>query len=120
MAEHAIPRSDVDESDRVVYEFEGREISVFNVDGEYYAYLNWCAHQGGPVCEGPVTGTVEATFDRETLDTELEYVREDEILNCPWHGWEYDIETGECLSRQGALLPSYPVEVTDDELIISL
>lgn len=120
MSEHTISRSEVDGSDRVVYEFEGREIAVFELDGEYYAYLNWCVHQGGPVCEGPVQGTVEASFDRETLETSLEYTREDEILSCPWHGWEYDLQSGECLSRAGRRLPSYPIEVDGDELVIRL
>ena len=118
MTEHSVSRSVVDEHGRVVYDFDGREVCVFALDGEYYAYLNWCAHQGGPVCEGTVTGTTTAAFDRETLETKLEYDREDEILNCPWHGWEYDLKTGECLSHAGAHLPSYPVDVREDRLVI--
>jgi nitrite reductase/ring-hydroxylating ferredoxin subunit len=39
---------------------------------------------------------------------------------CPWHGWEYDIETGDCLSKRSAFLPSYPVEVRDGEIVVTL
>ena len=95
-------------------------MAVFRHDGDYYAYLNWCFHQGGPCCEGTLTGTYFATYDRETRDTTLRWDREGEILNCPWHGWEYDLRTGDCLSRTGRTLPSYPVEVRDGEIVVTM
>ncbi|WIV65900.1 Rieske (2Fe-2S) protein [Natrialbaceae archaeon AArc-T1-2] len=111
---------DVDDGERVTIQLEGREISVFNLDGEYKAYNNWCAHQAGPACEGNVTGTTEVEYDRETTELELNYCREGEILNCPWHGWEYDLTSGECLSRQGVKLPEYPTEVRDGTIYVTL
>jgi len=121
MSDHVVCRVDeLDEGERVVVQLEGREIGVFNLDGKYRAYANWCAHQSGPICEGSVTGTWEAEYDRDEMDTELTYCREGEILNCPWHGWEYDVGTGDCLSREGIKLPSYPVEVRGDEIVVSL
>lgn len=112
--------TELEEGDRIVTEINGREIAVFKHDGEYYAYLNWCAHQGGPCCEGNMTGTYKACYDEETGETSLDWEREDEILNCPWHGWEYDITSGECLSRSTVELPSYPVSVADGEIQITL
>ncbi|MFB6129868.1 MAG: Rieske (2Fe-2S) protein [Salinigranum sp.] len=50
----------------------------------------------------------------------LDYVKEDEILNCPWHGWEFDLTSGECLSRQGVQLPTHPVRIEDDEIVVTL
>jgi nitrite reductase/ring-hydroxylating ferredoxin subunit len=121
MTKFAIAAEDeIGEGERLVTQVEGREIAVFNVDGEYYAYTNWCAHQSGPVCEGAITGTVTANFDGETLETELEWNREDEVLNCPWHGWEFDVTSGECLSRSGARLLSHPVRVEDGEVVVEL
>lgn len=112
--------SELEEGDRVVVEIEGKEVAVFHLDGEYYAYLNWCLHQGGPCCEGPVSGTYSAWYDRENRETVLSWDREDEILNCPWHGWEYEIKTGDCLARQGLSLPSYPVSVEDGMVYVEL
>jgi nitrite reductase/ring-hydroxylating ferredoxin subunit len=121
MADHVVAETtDVPEGERLVVELEGREIGVFNVDGEYYAYTNWCAHQAGPCCEGPITGTSKARFDAESLEVELSWVKEGEILNCPWHGWEYDVTNGECLSRAGISLVSHPVSVEDGQLVVSL
>lgn len=121
MAEHVVANTvELEDGDRIVVEIEGREVAVFQIGGEYYAYLNWCAHQGGPCCEGVLTGTVEGSYDRETNEVSLTWGREGEILNCPWHGWEYDVISGECLSRPDIALPSYAVTVSDGEIIVEL
>ena len=54
-------------------EINGREIALFNVNGRFYAIDNTCVHRGGPLAEGEVA---------------------DDIVTCPWHGWEYDVKTG--------------------------
>lgn len=107
------------QNERLLAEVKGREIGIFRVDGEYRAYLNWCPHQGGPMCKGPLTGKQTATFDRESLETEYEWIKDDEVLVCPWHGWEFDLETGINLSRSDIELPSFPVREEDGKLIVT-
>lgn len=121
MSEHTVATvRELEESGRIVTQIKGREIGIFKIDGEIRAYNNWCAHQSGPICEGPLSGTNEATFDREVLKTETEWVREGKIIRCPWHDWEYDLGTGECLSKEGIRLPEYPVSVEDGQIVVSL
>ena len=121
MGRHAVAAAgELQDGDRKVVQIEGREVGVFNLDGEYYAYSNWCAHQSGPVCEGTITVTYEATFDRETLEYELQWSEDETVLNCPWHGWEYDVRNGECLSRESVELPSYPVTVENGDVVVEL
>lgn len=121
MGEHVVATTDdLEPGDRIIVELEGREVAVFNLDGEYYAYLNYCAHQGGPLCEGETVGKKEVDFDRETLEYSFEWTREGEIIACPWHNWEFDLLSGECISREGVRLPSYPVTVTDGEVVVRL
>ncbi|SFR64860.1 Rieske (2Fe-2S) protein [Halogeometricum limi] len=118
MTEHTVARTDeLDDGDRLLVEVEGGEIVVFNVDGEYVAYTNWCAHQAGPVCEGTLTGTWDADFDREELEVGMELCREGEILSCPWHGWEYDVVDGSSLTSD-ARLPAHPVRVERDDIVV--
>lgn len=73
-----------------VIEVAGREIGVFNLQGEYFAIRNSCPHQGGPLCSGRVTGFIMATEPGQ-----YSYTRRGEIVRCPWHGWEFDIKTGQ-------------------------
>lgn len=121
MADHRVVSTDeLEEGDHVVVELEGREIGVFNVNGEYFGYTNWCAHQSGPICEGPKAGLREATFDNESLELEFQYSREDEIIACPWHGWEFDLVTGDCHSKSGIKLISHDVFVEDGDVVVSL
>jgi len=75
---------------RRIVEIEGRSIGVFNVDGKYYALRNSCPHQGGPLCEGRVLGSVTSSRPGEYL-----YDPERKLVACPWHNWEFDMETGQ-------------------------
>jgi len=102
-----------DRTDRVIADVEGREVAVFDMGEEFYALANYCVHQGGPLCEGSVTGAL--TVDE---DFELEYSREDEIISCPWHGWEFDIKTGGHLAQTGHKTPMYDVVIRNGAVYI--
>jgi nitrite reductase/ring-hydroxylating ferredoxin subunit len=69
---------------------KGREIGIFNVAGEYFALANRCPHAGGPMCEGRISALV-----RSKGPGDYQLVRKGEFLRCPWHGWEFDIRTGQ-------------------------
>jgi 3-phenylpropionate/trans-cinnamate dioxygenase ferredoxin subunit len=69
---------------------DGRPLAVFNVKGEYFGLLNRCPHQGASLCEGPLIGLAQSKNPGE-----IEYTRQGEIIRCPWHGWEFDIRTGQ-------------------------
>ena len=76
--------------ERKLVEVAGRTVGIFNLGGEFFALLSRCPHQGGPLCEGRLAGFVESRTPGE-----YHYSRKGEILRCPWHGWEYDIRTGQ-------------------------
>jgi len=111
---------ELEEGDRKLLQVEGREIAVFYIGDEYWAYVNWCPHQGGPACEGLMSGTREGSYDEETGEVSLEWTREGKVVNCPWHGWEFDVTTGECLSKPPVRLPSYPVRIDDGDVVLEL
>jgi nitrite reductase/ring-hydroxylating ferredoxin subunit len=75
---------------RRIVDVAGRSIGVFNVDDSYYAVRNSCPHKGAPLCKGAIDGYV--TGDKPG---EFSFERNGEILRCPWHGWEFDLKTGE-------------------------
>lgn len=111
---------ELEEGGRIVTEIRGQEIGVFDVDGELKAYTSWCAHQSGPICEGELAGTRVATYDNESKETTREWVKDGKILRCPWHFWEYDISSGECLSKSGIRLPEHEVRVEDGKIIVTI
>lgn len=90
MAKHVVAAIDeIPPGGRKLVEVKGRAIVVFNLGGEYFALNNRCPHKGGSLCQGRVTGLVEAAEPGE-----YRYSRRGEIIRCPWHGWEFDIRTG--------------------------
>lgn len=121
MSTHVVATTDeISEGERKLIQVKGREVAIFNHNGDFHAYLNWCTHQSGPACEGPLSGTRGAEFDAESLEVTFSWEREDEILNCPWHGWEFDITSGKCLSRRNCDLLKYPVSIEDKEISITI
>jgi 3-phenylpropionate/trans-cinnamate dioxygenase ferredoxin subunit len=82
--------ADIPEGTRLIVDVEGRSIGIFNIDGRFHAILNRCPHRGGELCRGDVIGEVVSNGPG---DFGLDSARK--LLACPWHGWEYDVETGE-------------------------
>ncbi|PSQ12618.1 ferredoxin [Halobacteriales archaeon QS_5_70_15] len=85
------PASELPPGGKRIVEVDGLpySIGVFNVDGEYHALANVCPHQLAPLCEGRITGE---TVSKGVGD--FRTVREGEVIQCPWHGWKFDIAEG--------------------------
>ena len=108
-------RTELGPGERILVELAGIEIAVFNVNGRLHALSNYCVHQGGPICEGLVSGALDADDDFA-----LVYGMHDQVVSCPWHGWEFDISTGRHLANTGHRIPTFPVEVEDDRIYVRL
>jgi nitrite reductase/ring-hydroxylating ferredoxin subunit len=108
------PADEIGDGERRLIEAKGREIAIFNVGGEYYALANYCVHQGGPICEGQVSGALVEE------DGELVWGQEGEIVSCPWHGWEFEIETGAHITTERYTLPTYDVTVHDGDIYLDI
>src|SRR5207253_10095481 len=90
VAKHIVARVDeIPPGGRKIVRVEGREVGIFNLDGEFYALKNSCPHQAARVCLGRIVGT---SLPSDVY--EYRYGEEGRILRCPWHAWEYDIRTG--------------------------
>ena len=87
-------------------------VGVFNVGGTFYALKNVCPHQGGPLCLGPLTGTTRARY-KPGAPPELEWIRDGEIVRCPWHRWEFEIATGKTVFESRMRVANYRVTVQD-------
>ncbi len=83
---------------RKIVEVAGRSIGVFNLGGEFFALRSRCPHRGGPLCEGRLWGALRAS-----VPGQYEYSPSQEVLTCPWHGWEFDVRTGRSWCEPGRL-----------------
>src|SRR5437588_12962896 len=97
MAEQFVAKAaEMNDGDRRIVFMGEHEIGVFKEKGEYYAYSNFCPHQGGPACEGLTIAKVEERIMPDKTSRGL-YFSDTELHSvCPRHGMEYDMKTGEC------------------------
>lgn len=110
--------SDFDDDRRRIVSIEGREVVVLYNNGKFYAFDNYCLHMGGPVGEGVVMGKVEAVLSEDKRYMGERFSDDAVHLVCPWHGWEYDLETGEFAGDRRRRLRRYDVAVRGDEVYV--
>lgn len=116
MATHVVARIDeIPSGGRKIVRLEGREVGIFNLDGQFFALKNSCPHQAARVCLGRVTGTTMAGDVYQ-----FEYGQEGRILRCPWHSWEYDITTGQSVFDSRVRVVTYEVGVSGDNVLVTI
>lgn len=91
----------------------GRAVCVANAGGRLYAIRDVCPHQGASLCAGTVGGTFVPSRPHE-------YVLglEGRVIRCPWHGLEFDLETGVSLADPKVRVRVYPVSVEDGAIVL--
>ncbi len=95
MARHVVAAtSDFPPGTRRLITVNDRAVVVFNVKGEYFGLYNKCPHNGGSLAEGILTGLLQSSEPGNYT-----YSRQGEIIRCPWHGWEFDIRSGQSFCR---------------------
>ncbi len=71
---------------------DGTELALYHTQGRFYAVENFCPHRGAPLADGNLSGTT---------------------IECDWHGWRFDLPTGQCLGRPAEQLETYEVRIED-------
>lgn len=115
---HAGRLDEFNDGGRRVVSCGGTEIGIFMVDGELYAWHNECAHRGGPVCQGRIMKRVVEPVQSDGTVRTLRYHAGDTHIVCPWHGYEYNIKTGEHPAHSALKLRKAMVTVRDGEVYV--
>ena len=68
----------------------GRDVALFRSEDTYYAIADRCPHEGASLCGGRIVGL--AVSERPG---QYRLERQGQMVRCPWHGWEFDLRTGQ-------------------------
>lgn len=91
--------SELEEVRPVRFSHEDHDILLVRMDGKVMAFRNQCPHMGMPLDGGMTDGA---------------------IITCPWHGFRFDLSTGECMTAPHVQLEPFPVRVEDQKIWIRL
>ena len=78
---------------------EGQIIALYHSEGQFWALDGVCPHAGGPLANGKLNGP---------------------IVTCPWHGWQFDIQTGRHCLNPNLTQPRFAVKVEGADLWVEL
>jgi nitrite reductase (NADH) small subunit len=76
---------------------DGSEVVLFKQNGKIWGLNNSCPHMGGPLSEGEVEGS---------------------CITCPWHGYQFDFKTGDCINMPGYTAERADLKVTEDSIYL--
>jgi nitrite reductase/ring-hydroxylating ferredoxin subunit len=114
MARYVVAKAaDIPEGGNKVVTVAGRDVVVFHANGEFFALLNRCPHEGAPLskaaCVAHLTPDAPGVFKRSRVG---------EMLRCPWHGWDFDMRTGQSyFDPERVKVRTYPVAVEPGETL---
>ncbi|WHZ21262.1 MAG: Rieske (2Fe-2S) domain protein [Nitrospira sp.] len=80
-------------------EIAGIFLALCNVNGRILAVDNTCPHAGGPLGEGTLDG---------------------EVVECPWHGWRFNVRTGERPENPEIRVPCVEVRVQGSDVQVKV
>jgi nitrite reductase (NADH) small subunit len=103
-----------------VVSLQDLEIAVIRHGGKYYAYRNYCPHQGGPACEGVRMPQVVDQIDDQGQFVGQVYDESDMHIVCPWHGYEFHLSDGVNVSDRRLRLKKFPVREHDGAVFIAI
>jgi nitrite reductase (NADH) small subunit len=112
--EVALPLADVPPGTSVAVKAFGTTVAIFNVEGKLFAVGNYCPHHGGPLCHGHVSGA-----NLPSQPYEYRYGREGRVLTCPWHGWQFDLESGRTTFDSSSRVKVYEVHVESGVIMLT-
>ena len=81
------------------FQADGKVVALYNVEGKFYCTDNVCLHRGGPLGEGYLDG---------------------EKLECPWHGWQFDVKTGAVTFNPRETIPTYEVKIEGSDILVAV
>ena len=79
------------------FTYKDKIVCVANVNGTISALDNVCLHRGGPLAQGFLDG--------------------DKVV-CPWHGWQFNLQTGQVGHNSDAKTKVYPLTVEGDDVMV--
>jgi nitrite reductase (NADH) small subunit len=106
--EHARPR---------IVQAGGRELGVIRWRDRFFAVRNVCPHMGARLCSGTVTASTSAAGPLAELAADPGRP----VVNCPWHGWTYELASGRSLlDPEHFRVRSYPVRVAEGRVLVEV
>jgi len=91
--------NDLKDGEGKTVEAKGEQIALFKSKGGFFAVHNTCLHHEGPLGEGFL---------------------EENIVTCPWHGWQYDITNGKCQTTPDLAVKKYNVKIQGNDVMVEV
>jgi nitrite reductase/ring-hydroxylating ferredoxin subunit len=92
-------KTDVEPGQGRTIRVEDRQIALFNLQGDFVAIDDACPHMRADLSCGHLEGR---------------------MVTCTWHGWQFDLDTGNCVNVEWAKVRRYPVRLEGEDVHLTV
>lgn len=110
--------SDIADGDHRIFAVGELEVGVFRLGERFVAYENRCPHHGGPVCQGRLFNGVEEIIMPDKTSRGMRFSKDRHVV-CPWHGYEFNLDTGRHPGDPRVRLLAFPVRIADGAIYVA-
>ena len=107
---------EIEQGTGIAVDVKGIEVAVFNTGDDFYAILNRCAHQQAPLYKA---GEEKINAEDTWTDTRGGVDAENATVSCPWHLWEWDLETGQH-EASGKRIGTFDTKTVDGDVFVRI
>jgi nitrite reductase/ring-hydroxylating ferredoxin subunit len=95
------------------------EVGIFRRGERLVAYENRCPHYGGPVCQGKLFNKVEEVLMPDMTSRGLRFTADQHVV-CPWHGYEFNLDTGRHPGDARMRLRPVPLRIAEERVLVQV
>lgn len=103
-----------------VFDINGKEVGVFRLGSDFYAYENRCPHLQGPACQGILVPKTEESLTSDGHSTGRHFSDDTMHFACPWHGFEFNVRTGRHPTHSSYRLKPVPLKIINDAIVLTV
>jgi hypothetical protein len=75
---------------------------------------------GGPVCQGKINPRVQEVIAEDKTSLGLAFSKDQINVACPWHGYEFDVQTGQHQGNPRLRLRPVKIEIVDGDVVVTV
>ena len=93
-----------------------RELAIVRWGDDMFAVRNICPHQNQSFGGGITVGRLE----RGDTPGRFEIAQDRPVILCPWHRWQFELDSGKCTALKRARVRTYPVTIEDGRVLVDV
>jgi 3-phenylpropionate/trans-cinnamate dioxygenase ferredoxin subunit len=106
--------SEITDTNFLIKKIDGMSVGAIKLNDEYKLVLNVCPHAHAEICRGKISNLLTSDISDKTV----KYEKDEQVLICPWHRWEFNLKTGKSILNEKLKIRIFDYSIESDNLYL--